>query len=106
MTVKSQEEQTLNTNNVAFLVQTIRDLLREDLKKELTDIKTQLSYVHLMQNMLNRPIQLPVSVNQKPTVQPTQQNLSSQVQPSVPQMQTPNTQTFQTTQQLLMPSLQ
>ena len=104
--VKSQEEPILNTNNVTFLVHTIRDLLREDLKKELTDIKTQLSYVHLMQNMLNRPIQLPVSVNQKPTVQPTQQNLLSQVQPSVPQMQTPNTQTFQTTQQLLMPNLQ
>ena len=83
-------ETTLSVSNVPFLVKTIRDLLREDLQKELTDLKTQISYLHLVSNPVNHTIQVPVSLPQKTPAQSqvpqAQPQASSQIHPQLTQM--------------------
>ena len=75
-------EETIKTTTLSCLVTTIRDLLREDLTKELTDIKLQMSSLQQSQRV----------TNQQSTPWATLSNMESQQNPQLSQMHLPSIQ--------------
>ena len=90
---------SLNERNLTFLVSTIRDLLREDLKKELLDIKLHMNSIHSVAKLPNQSSNLWSTL---PTTE-NQQNLQMQ-RLQVPSMQPLSH--FQQTPSLLVTSSQ
>ena len=92
LAVNQSNETPLNNSNVNFLVTAIRDLLREDLKKELSGFKVELNHLRQVQALANQQFQAPMLLPllQKNAAQ--QQIPTPQVQPQVSQIQQPTTQ--------------
>ena len=78
--VNKPDDVPLNNNNVNFLVAAIRDLLREDLKKELSSVKVELNHLRQVQALTNQQIQLPM-------LYPLPQKNAAQLQIPTPQAQ-------------------
>ena len=105
----NQNEGPLSANNMAFLVKTITDLLREDLKKELSEVKYQVNQLRQMKSQkdqLQFPMLFPVTQNGLPQPHPQNQqfqaisplvqqaaNQTHQHIPTAPHMLNPNPQT-------------
>ena len=80
--LEKKAEESINTTTMSFLVSTIRDLLREDLKKELTDLKLQLSSLQ----------QIPSITNQQATTWPTIPSRENHQNPQLSQIHLPSIQ--------------
>ena len=79
---ENNTEETIKNTTLSFLVTTIRDLLREDLSKELADIKLQMSSLQQTQRV----------TNQQTTPWATLSNMENQQNPQLSQIHIPTIQ--------------